>query len=240
MHFPGQYSSASDMYAFAVMLNELMLQEVPFDGLSLSDIVCEVTVQKARPRRFTAPASDVVGSRLMHYIGVCWNQDRDLRMSFKALEEALSQLLAAAVEILRTGKSASASASASQHPQASAPDMHNTPDAAVTALSEWFTSSCQMIPRDSTSLAHSLVNALRDVLHKCPALLTQEPTTYNSQIKHAPSKYKKMLLDDLTVEQVCVLLDHHRMSSIKPIIIEEEISGEISCLFVCFLFFLVF
>jgi serine/threonine protein kinase len=249
MHFPGQYSSASDMYAFAVMLNELMLQEVPFDGLSLSDIVYEVTVQKARPRRFTAPAADMVGSRLVHYIGVCWNQDRDLRMSFKTLEEALSQLLAAAVEIVRTGKSASASAS--QHPQASAPDMHNTPDAAVTALSEWFTSSCQIMPRDSTSLAHSLVtvkcitsvDALRDVLLECPDLLTQElnqPTAYNSQIKHALSKYKKMLLDDLTMEQVCVLMDHHRMSSIKRIVIEEEISGEMSLVVVLCLFVFVF
>jgi hypothetical protein len=129
--------------------------------------------------------------------------------------------------------------------------MHDTPDAAVTALSEWFTSSCQMMPRDSTSLAHSLVtvkcitsiDALCDVLHERPDLLTQElnqPTAYNSQIKHALSKYKKMLLDELTMEQVCVLLDHHRLSSIKPIVIEEEISGEMSIFIVVCLFVFIF
>jgi hypothetical protein len=116
-------------------------------------------------------------------------------------------------------------------------------DAAIAVLSEWFTSCCSLMPLDSTSLAHSLVtvkyisvDTFYCALQNNPDMLSLElkqPSVYISQISTAVTSYKKnMFLKSLTTEQVCLLLQHHGMSSIKRIVIDNEISGkEDSCWF---------
>jgi hypothetical protein len=116
--------------------------------------------------------------------------------------------------------------------------VQQAPEDAVSTLSKWFTSCCSLLPRDSTTLAHSLVtlkyitsvDALYDVLQSSPEFLTLElkqPLAYSLQVNSALTKYKNnSFLTELKKEQVCDLLGRHGLSSIKPVVIEHEISGK--------------
>jgi hypothetical protein len=110
-----------------------------------------------------------------------------------------------------------------------------TAETAMEELSGWFTSACHMLPGDSAGLAHSLVTvkcvnsveALGGLIDANPSLLTQElkvAASYDLQIKRA-LRQQKMNLQDLTVDQVCILLDHYQMSNIKPIAQTKQVSG---------------
>jgi serine/threonine protein kinase len=241
--FLGEYSSASDVYAFSIMLNELLTEEVPFPSLSQSEIMMKVVMQKTRPRMFAAPASDPVGSRLMSLVRSGWNQDCALRMTFHALSADLNQLLSASVEIARNGtrNTASGGAADSGKGAATLPTSPHTPEAAITVLAEWMTTSCGLLADDSASLAHTLVTTksitsvelLREVVQRHPDLLTRDlniPAVLEIQIKKAllAVKQAQLQLSDLSIDQVCLLLDSHNLhSSIKPIMIENEISGAV-------------
>lgn len=69
------------------MLNELLLEEVPFASASLHEIMKKVVTHKGRPHAYSAPVSDAVGCRLMSLISIGWNQDPQLRVTFPALTD---------------------------------------------------------------------------------------------------------------------------------------------------------
>jgi serine/threonine protein kinase len=238
----GEYSSASDVYAFTIMLNEMLLEEVPFPLFSVSEIWTKVATQKMRPKAYTASVADAIGCRLMNLIRSGWNQDRSLRMSFQALAVDLNQLLTAAVEIARNGaipSTTNVGEARSGKGSPSPAQSLRTAEAAIALLSEWLTSSCGLLEDDGALLAHTLVTTksitsvelLSEILPAQPELLTHDlkvPAAHDVQVKKALQKMKKQQLQlvDLTVEQVCALLDSHRLhSSIKPIVLENEISG---------------
>ena len=91
------------MYAFTVMLNELLSEELPFLGMEQCNIMMEVVTRKGRPNAYTALTTDTVGCRLMRLIGSGWNQDPSLRMSFQDITTELNQLLEASADIALNG-----------------------------------------------------------------------------------------------------------------------------------------
>jgi hypothetical protein len=216
------------------MLNELLSEEVPFPAVGISEIWMKVVTHRMRPKAYAASATDPIGNRLMSLIRTGWSQDPALRVTFQALAADLNQLLTASVEIARNGSRAPVGSKGDASPLAS-----STPEAAITALAEWLTSSCGLLTDDSASLAHTLVTTksitsvqlLSDVVLRDADVLTHDlkvPTVHDIQIKKALQQMKgvKMQLSDLSVEQVCLLLDSQNLhSSIKPVVIENEISG---------------
>ena len=95
----------SDVYAFTVLLNEIMLEKVPFAALSPHEIWYEVAVDGLRPSAYTIDDADAdtVGCRLMELIRIGWKQDPYLRVSFKDLAHNLKQLLQLTVDQARAG-----------------------------------------------------------------------------------------------------------------------------------------
>ena len=104
---PGVYSSASDMYAFTVVLNELLTEQVPFPNTDLAQIVQRVGTFGQRPQEFVASARDSVGCELALLIARCWDQDPKHRPTFHELTPELTHLERKAVEQARVGNHAS-------------------------------------------------------------------------------------------------------------------------------------
>lgn len=230
MLFTEKYSVESDVYAFTVMLNEILIEEPPFPGCAMADIIHKVVTYRQRPTPYKAAPKDVVGCQLMSLISMGWNQDPQLRTPFGDLSRQLSALLLQAVEVSKHGALAVPANSPSHLP---ARDV----ETCITALSMWFASSCSVSESDCLPLAHTLVtvkcitttSALAQALQRSPDLLTRElrvSNAYEYQIKAALSKLKPRLrLQDLSEEQIGELLDHCKMSSSRGLFREQEISG---------------
>ena len=67
-------SKASDVYAYGIVLWEIVSRKRPFEGLSLGQIVTEVFVKKERP-----PISPEAPSSLVALMSSCWKQNREER-----------------------------------------------------------------------------------------------------------------------------------------------------------------
>jgi hypothetical protein len=229
----GQYSSASDVYAFTLMLNELLTEEIPFHSVPANEIMMKVVVQKARPKMYTVPATDSVGCGLMNLIRICWDQNPAQRMTFLALTPELRNLLSASIEIARNGTKDTNSSGAIGS------DTPRTLESSVSALANWMTTRCGLRPDDSASLSLALVTTksintvelLSEVMQRHPDMLVRELrvcAAYDIKIKNAlhAVRHAHRTLSDLSIEQVCMLLDSHNLhSSINTIVVEHEISG---------------
>jgi hypothetical protein len=216
------------------MLNELLSEEVPFPEATLPAIIQKVSTLRLRPEPYTAPASDSIGCRLVNLIRAGWCQDPVQRVTFQALAADLNQLLTASVEIARTGPCTTGSGKGDASPLSP-----SIVEAAINALADWLTSSCGLLADDSASLAHRLVTTksitsvqlLSDVVLRDADVLTHDlklPTVHDIQIKKALLQMKgvQVQLSDLSVEQVCLLLDSQNLhSSIKLVVIENKLSG---------------
>eukprot|EP01032_Pedospumella_encystans_P015481 gene15481-17702_t len=147
--FNGQYSSASDMYAFAVLLNEVLTEQVPFPGHSYVQIVQSVGTFRHRPDLFQPDLQDTIGCKLLSCITRAWNQDPALRVSFHELAGDLDHLFRRAAEAIREGK------------VTSMPEPHPLPtkeiEASITFLAGWLNSHCRLTEKDAQPLAHALV-----------------------------------------------------------------------------------
>ena len=122
----------------------------------------------------------------------------------------------------------------------------HTAKASIGSITDWLTNSCNVLIEDSRSLAHALVTikcitsveALRKYLALHPNMLTQElkiAQAYELQINEAlRMSLLKTELADLSVEQVRLLLEIHDLRSIGNIVVEHEVSGKNSCLFLIF------
>eukprot|EP01032_Pedospumella_encystans_P020346 gene20346-23111_t len=108
--FSGRYSTASDMYAFAVMLNEVLTEQVPFPKCDFVQIMWDVGTFRIRPNRYKADVGDSLGCKLMHLTEQCWHQDHSLRLNFYELADELNDLLRKAADAARVGNQASTTA----------------------------------------------------------------------------------------------------------------------------------
>ncbi len=84
------YGFPVDVYAFAVVLNEMTTMERPYDGSTPEYVMAAVLDADARPKsRDTSPI-------LSNLIRRCWHRDPRERPTFKDIETYLKQSLAAA------------------------------------------------------------------------------------------------------------------------------------------------
>ena len=139
------------MYAFTVLLNELLLEEEPLTGLSADEIKETVVTRRQRPRGYTAHTSDEVGCGLIQLINRGWNQDPALRPLFDAITQNLRQILSLSLNVAEHGV------------------VHHTPAADVDkeeqrvdyssklSISEWLSVEHKLSPGESTALATALM-----------------------------------------------------------------------------------
>lgn len=239
--FVGVYSSASDMYAFAVLLNELLSEKVPFPDVTYGQIVHIVGTLRQRPTLFVVPAGDTIGRALIVEVARCWHQDPGLRPSFHELATELTHLLRKEVESSRIGDRAA--------PLTPPPLASRVVEGAIAELYGWLTSTCRVGESDAMSLAHVLVTVkditsstmLSQVLHRSPHFLSKEmqqsvvlevrvcaalgigahvlpPTLINNQSS-------SVKLESLSCIQLCALLDHCDISEFKDFITNNNLRG---------------
>jgi len=231
------------MYAFAVLLNELLSEQVPFPDCSYVQIVQSVGTFRQRPVAFRAEAADEVGRALVGLIARCWHQDPALRMSFDELGGELTHLLRKTVECARVGDQAAPLTP----PRSSATD---DVESAITKLSSWLTSACNVDDSEAMPLAHTLVTVKRittvtlltQVLQRSPDFLTkemQQSVVLETQVcaalsiggavtpPPAPtlSSCSSVKLESLSCDQLCALLDHCYVAEFKSFVMENEFKG---------------
>ena len=101
----GAYSSASEVYAFTVLLNELLICEVPFGSMTLPEIVKIVVYEEKRPRAYISKINDPIGCHLMLLINKGWQQQPSRRITFKQVVNKLNVLLLEAASKAKDGSS---------------------------------------------------------------------------------------------------------------------------------------
>eukprot|EP00899_Mesostigma_viride_P014134 jgi/Mesvir1/22721/Mv14129-RA.1 len=82
----GRYNEKVDVYAFGILLNELLTKQPPFDGAMLGDIKASVAKGERPPLSLTCPRE------LANLIKDCWAQDSAARPSFDDIAESLRKL----------------------------------------------------------------------------------------------------------------------------------------------------
>ena len=80
-------SKASDVYAYGIVLWEIVSRKPPFDGLSLIQIVTKVFVKKERP-----PIAPEAPSLLVSLMQLCWKQNKKDRLPTEAVITKLEAL----------------------------------------------------------------------------------------------------------------------------------------------------
>lgn len=112
--FDGHFSAASDVYAFGVLLNELLAEQLPHPSLSISQMRDAVCRDGKRPILFAEASS--VGDSLRTLIQRCWCQLPEERCSFAQVTVELGVILHAALRIARNGSRAFCSVQAEEPP----------------------------------------------------------------------------------------------------------------------------
>ena len=104
-----QYSVASDVYAYGIMLNEMLTQDLPLPeslatqrGITPEALMHAVCDRKDRPALFDKDKG-LVGDALRRLVGHCWQQDPSSRCTFAVVTAELSLILLAAVEVANHG-----------------------------------------------------------------------------------------------------------------------------------------
>lgn len=106
--FDVQYSSASDVYAYGILLNETLTEHLPVPAsvaghmaptiFQLRDAVCR---DGERPTLFDESGS--IGDSLRDLITHCWAQNPDQRCSFAQITVELTHILHAALTVAKYG-----------------------------------------------------------------------------------------------------------------------------------------
>ena len=222
------------MYAFAVLLNEMLTEQVPFPGRSYVEIVQSVGTFRHRPDRFRADPTDAVGCSLIPLLDRCWHQDPSLRMSFHELAAELKHVLRKAVEAAKIGNQASAFTP----PRAPTREI----EASITSLADWLTSSCHLAEAEALPLAHTLVTvkhitSVLVLMH----LLQRSPDFFEKDMKIAAaheasilttlginaksSSDSRLKLGTLSNSELCQLFDHCSLADCRVFITQHNLRG---------------
>jgi hypothetical protein len=85
----GVYDEKVDVYAFAIVLWELLVKKLPYTGMESTEIVAQVAMNDIRP-----PIPPTCPAPLRALIEICWLRDPTARPSFRQI---LEQMLSAGV-----------------------------------------------------------------------------------------------------------------------------------------------
>ena len=101
--FDANYSSASDVYAYAIMMNVVLSGEKPFpDAPTFAQLMTNVRSKK-RPKLYSAIGT--IGDALRKLIIMCWQQDPMKRWLFSDITVKLSTIMGCSLDIARHGSS---------------------------------------------------------------------------------------------------------------------------------------
>ena len=235
------------MYAFAVLLNEVLTEQIPFPGRSYVQIVQSVGTFRHRPDLFQPDLQDTIGCKLLSCITRAWNQDPALRVSFHELAGDLDHLFRRAAEAIREGKVTSM---LEPHPLPT-----KEIEASIMALAGWLNSNCRLAEKDAQPLAHALVTVkhvytLHDlgkllrrtpeflakefrvsVIHEaniCAALGIMSRPSSALPLKGRPSSASSVQLKSLKSAQLCELFDHCFIYDLDDVIHKNKLNGKLN------------
>eukprot|EP00598_Pedospumella_elongata_P017005 CAMPEP_0184995532 /NCGR_PEP_ID=MMETSP1098-20130426/53104_1 /TAXON_ID=89044 /ORGANISM="Spumella elongata, Strain CCAP 955/1" /LENGTH=779 /DNA_ID=CAMNT_0027521819 /DNA_START=54 /DNA_END=2390 /DNA_ORIENTATION=+ len=228
------YNCETDMYAFAVLLNEVLAEKVPFPGRSYVEIVQSVGTFRHRPERYRADPTDAIGCSLIPLLERCWHQDPSRRMSFHELAAELNHLLRKAAEAAKIGSQDSALTP----PRAPTREI----EASIATLADWLTSNCHLAETDALPLAHTLVTVkhitsvpvLAHLLQRTPDFLWKEMklvAVHEANILLAlgintmSSPVGSVRLKSLSSTELCQLFDHCSLSDCNGFIKQHNLRG---------------
>lgn len=232
--FNAQYSVASDVFAFGILLNEILTEKMPVpisvagqqapNIFQLKDAVCR---DGHRPSLYAEEGR--VGDALRRLITRCWSQEASRRCSFVQVTIDLTNILHAAVGITKFGSvkfeqddlvallDAQTMPVLSRHGSrasvtATAPVTPPTLPSAVTATASV-----------STTAESATEPSPRPPLPPLPAVPPPPvPTTSSTPV--ATSSPPRSL-EDLSIEEVGQLMEAIQMHPLKEVLVSHRISG---------------
>jgi serine/threonine protein kinase len=213
--FNVQYSSASDVYAYGVLLNELLTEQLPqpIPGggnapptiFQLRDAVCR---DGQRPPLY--PDSSEAGDALRVLIQHCWRQLPEDRCNFSEITERLSGILQTALRLAKYG---------SGEPEVPWP----TPRFAQPGQSAAVPPASP--PPPPTSDAHSGTPLVPPATSATTTIEDISTNTATAVAVSAVPAVARRSLDQLSVEEVGALMDHISLHALRDVLIAHKVSG---------------
>lgn len=80
------YNTKVDVYAFGVMLNEMLSRQVPFAGITPAEVKQQVLTGQRPHMELSYPKN------LADFIKLCWHADQAVRPSMEAAIEQLTAM----------------------------------------------------------------------------------------------------------------------------------------------------
>jgi serine/threonine protein kinase len=102
------YGQRTDVYAFGIVFNELMTEQIPFDGQDVMEIIPQVCFG-VRPERYTPSKGGldaVLGEGVRSLIDGCVDADASSRPTFAVIAAYLSAVSAETVKVSKNGATA--------------------------------------------------------------------------------------------------------------------------------------
>lgn len=228
--FNAQYSVASDVFAFGILLNEILTEKLPVpisvagpnapNIFQLKDAVCR---DQHRPSLYAEEGR--VADALRRLITRCWSQDPTRRCAFAQVTIELTNILHAAVTIAKYGSA--------KFEQGDLAALLNEPTVSVLSRQNSRASVTTGVVGASASaftttedISHTVTSATITTLSAgsaptSPAALSH---TYQAVPSVAPT-VRTRSLEELTVEEVGALMEAIQMHPLKEVLMTHRVSG---------------
>lgn len=248
--FDGQYSTASDVYAYGVLLNETLTEQLPVPVsvaghmaptiFQLRDAVCR---DGERPVLYDEIGS--IGDSLRDLITGCWTQQAVQRCTFAQVTVELTHILHAALTVAKYGTSQVEGAvveesSSQRYPTfspMSSPRAHVASPVISTTTSSSTTASAR-VGGSAVVSNTSAVSTQETCLVVADSSVVNSATTTESTAAAVPAVAGPVVtavspastmplrnLEDLSVQDVGALMDFIHLHPLREVLISHQVSG---------------
>lgn len=224
--FNSQYSVASDVFAFGILLNEILTEKLPVpisvagpnapNIFQLKDAVCR---DQHRPSLYAEEGH--VGDALRRLVTRCWSQDPARRCGFAQVTVELTNILHAAVTIAKYGSAKFEQgdlAAILSEPAVSTLSRHNSRASVTTSVSAYGFATTEenttTVGTAATLGSHSAPSSPAAIAYTDPPATN----TFTSAMTVRP-------LEDLSIDEVGALMEAIQMHPLKEVLVNHRVSG---------------
>mmetsp|Transcript_38870 Transcript_38870/g.67228 ORF Transcript_38870/g.67228 Transcript_38870/m.67228 type:complete len:1463 (-) Transcript_38870:125-4513(-) len=223
--FNAQYSVASDVFAFGILLNEILTEKLPVpisvagpnapNIFQLKDAVCR---DQHRPSLYSDEGR--VGDALRRLTTRCWSQEPARRCGFAQITVELTNILHAAVTVAKYGSAKFEQgelAAIVSEPAVSMLSRHNSQASVTTTISAYAVAA----PEENTTTTGTVTTLGANSAPNFPAAAPPPPPP---PVEHTTQGTTR-LLEELTVEEVGALMEAIQMHPLKEVLVSHRVSG---------------